>query len=562
MLGRGLAISAEHSVRGLSTAVVLCLAALALILPFVGLTVWQGMFLAERERADLLRQASTTAAAIRSHVDRALSAYVATLNTLATAPEVDRGDLEGLHKRARAALEPLGLHVLMRDLTGQQLFNTRMPYGAPLPVEKGFDDAALETKQPYVTDVVIGAVAKTPVVGISVPVVRQDEVRFLLTLSINPQLFGQILDQSALPPGWTADLVDRQGVRIARSDRQPGADGRPVEPDRGPGAAAAAPMPETPADAMARQVSVQSIVSDWMVVVAAPEAALSGGVSAAVLQFALISGLLGLVGLLAAYLLGRRIVAELATLRHAADDLGAKEPVRFTPGLLREANVVGRTLKLAADLRDAHDAQVQTLMGEVNHRSKNLMTIVQAIARQTKADSLEAFRDKFFLRIHGLATSQDALVHNLWRSADLRELVQAHLAGFVDVDSDRVRLEGPQMAISSDAAQAIGMALHELATNAAKYGALSNANGRIAIEWKTGGNGDAPETPPEFHMVWRETGGPPVVAPDGPNGAGFGYAVVIDNISMSLDAKASIEYLESGVVWTLIAPLAAIRDAA
>jgi PAS domain S-box-containing protein len=130
------------------------------------------------------------------------------------------------------------------------------------------------------------------------------------------------------------------------------------------------------------------------------------------------------------------------------------------------------------------EEQVQLLMREANHRVKNLLGLVQAIARQTADASSEAFVGRFAERIQALAASQDLLNRNQQRGADL-EGVHAQIAFFADLIGSRIAVGGPRLRLNAAAAQAIGLTLHELATNAGKYGALSTDAGRVDVSWRS-----------------------------------------------------------------------------
>ncbi len=202
----------------------------------------------------------------------------------------------------------------------------------------------------------------------------------------------------------------------------------------------------------------------------------------------------------------------------------------------------------AVDITDRKHAekQIKRLMAEVNHRSKNLLGVVLAVARQTaRHGSPDTFVDRLSDRIAGLAASQDLLVKNHWQGVELSDLVQAQLAHFADLIGTRVLLEGPPLRLTAAAAQGIGMALHELATNAAKYGALSNLDGRVRISWRfVDANRSA------FAMSWREEGGPSVAAPAR---SGFGQLVIQSMAEAAVNGSVEIDYHESGFSWTLSA---------
>ena len=194
--------------------------------------------------------------------------------------------------------------------------------------------------------------------------------------------------------------------------------------------------------------------------------------------------------------------------------------------------------------------QIQLLMREVNHRSKNMLTLVQAVGRQTLATTPEDFIQRFEERIEALAANQDLLVKNQWKDIDLRDLVHSQLAHFKDLIGTRISIAGPAVLVHARGAQAIGMALHELATNAGKYGALSGEEGCVVIAWQTGRGRDVEE---RFVMIWREQGGPAVKAPER---SGFGLQVIAYGAEQSLGGNVRLEFPITGLVWRVECPLA------
>lgn len=188
------------------------------------------------------------------------------------------------------------------------------------------------------------------------------------------------------------------------------------------------------------------------------------------------------------------------------------------------------------------------LMAEVNHRAKNLLAVVLAVAQQTaKHADAAIFMERLSERISGLITSQDLLVKNSWQGVEVPELIEGQLAHFKDLIGTRVLLEGPPARLTPAAAQGIGMALHELATNAFKYGALSNSEGRVYISWHVAAQD------PSFTMQWLELGGPKVAAP---TRKGFGQTVIGRMAEGSVDGTVEIGYRESGFSWKMSAPAA------
>jgi two-component sensor histidine kinase len=188
-------------------------------------------------------------------------------------------------------------------------------------------------------------------------------------------------------------------------------------------------------------------------------------------------------------------------------------------------------------------------MREVNHRAKNILSVVQAMAHQTRANLGEEFVSEFEERIRGLSASYDLLVNNKWQNVPLAELVRAQLAHFSDLLDGRIAVRGPDFSITSAAAQTIGMALHELATNAGKCGALSTDSGHVDIAWRLDGH--------RFTMEWSESGGPTVVAP---TRHGFGWTVLCQMTKMLLGADVTLEFAPAGVVWRLACPADRVRE--
>jgi PAS domain S-box-containing protein len=196
------------------------------------------------------------------------------------------------------------------------------------------------------------------------------------------------------------------------------------------------------------------------------------------------------------------------------------------------------------------EGRIRLLMRELTHRSKNLLTVIQAIMRQTASNctSLEDFETRFSARLQSLAGSHDLLVRDDWQGASMRELVQSQLGHYSDRANERIELSGKPLQIRPDAAQHIGMALHELATNAAKYGALSTPTGKVTISWATA---PAADGTPMCNLEWVESGGPPV---ERPSRRGFGRVVIERTVARALQGEVRVDYAPSGLRWTLEFP--------
>ncbi len=195
--------------------------------------------------------------------------------------------------------------------------------------------------------------------------------------------------------------------------------------------------------------------------------------------------------------------------------------------------------------RKEREEKEHLLMREINHRAKNMLSVVDAIAHQTATRNPEDFIERFSERIQALSANQDLLVRNEWNGVEIEDLVHAQLALFADLIGSRIAVYGPKLRLNAASAQAIGLALHELATNAGKYGALSTDMGRVDVSW--GSDGDT------FTMSWTERDGPPVSAP---KRRGFGTIVMEAMAERSVDGAVDLEYAPSGLTWRLTCPAA------
>ncbi len=199
--------------------------------------------------------------------------------------------------------------------------------------------------------------------------------------------------------------------------------------------------------------------------------------------------------------------------------------------------------------RKQHEEREHLLMREVTHRAKNMLSVVDAIAHQTATRNPEDFVERFSERIRALSANQELLVRGEWKGVETEDLVRAQLAHFTDLVGSRIAVHGPKLRLKAAGAQAIGLALHELATNAGKYGALSTDTGRVDIRWGTDGD--------TFTMSWVERDGPPVSAP---KQRGFGTIVIEAMAERSVDGTVDLDYAPSGLAWRLTCPVAKVLE--
>jgi len=211
-----------------------------------------------------------------------------------------------------------------------------------------------------------------------------------------------------------------------------------------------------------------------------------------------------------------------------------------------------RMVSIVTDVTDRKAAEdhIQFLMHEISHRSKNLLMVIQSIARRTArtAGSLEEFELRFERRLQGLAASHDVLVARNWHGAPLARLVRQQLAAFAEIQGSRIELAGPEIIITAEAAQALGLAIHELATNAIKYGGLSVPAGKVTVSWTFDGDAGAARA---LLLNWVEQGGPQVTPPQR---KGFGHVVIGEMVERSLGAKVAMDFAAEGLNWSASIP--------
>ena len=221
------------------------------------------------------------------------------------------------------------------------------------------------------------------------------------------------------------------------------------------------------------------------------------------------------------------------------------EPLRTPAG-----EVTGLTCA-AVDItaRKDGEAHLRLLLRELTHRSKNLLAVIQAMARQTArhAGTIEMFLDQFSARVQALATSHDLLIQGSWYGVSLSELVNSQLAHYADPNNSQISIEGEPVVLKPDVAQSLGLALHELATNAVKYGALSLPGGRVSITWRRVGQAKGEGV--EF--VWAEIGGPAVAPPER---RGFGSMVIERSLRRSLEAEVELAFEPEGAQCRIVIP--------
>ena len=213
-------------------------------------------------------------------------------------------------------------------------------------------------------------------------------------------------------------------------------------------------------------------------------------------------------------------------------------------------SVPSLSLSANAATQARHEQYAKLVMLELSHRSKNLLAVVQSMARQVARHTanFDDFHTAFSARLSALADTHDLLVRREWRGVDIGEVMRTQLAPFRALSKTSLTLDGAELMLSPKIAEQIGLALHELATNATKHGAFSTPQGAVIVKWRMEAAGDEPA---HLRIDWQETGGPVVGTP---TRKGFGHMVITRLVPRALSGDASLDFLHDGLRWTIKIP--------
>ncbi len=515
---------------------------------------------------------ASTARALATALDREIETASTALATLAASPLLEAGEIEPIYHQAAAVGRAFGGWVALLDRDLRQTFNTSLPLGGELPAGAGhpFVAQAIATGLPVVSDLFMGATARRPVVAMFRPLppgtagAAPGESRVLL-LAFGPERLATLLERQDLGhAGAFAVLNDGANRVVARSAEHRRFLGQPapswyLEGVRGhttgilQGTFLAGP------DMILAFSRLQQAPS-WTLAVTMPLAAYLAEWRGPALRFSL--GAAATVGVAAVFaiLLAGRLLRPMRALAQDAERLQqGKEPAatpRTEPiaefealrralwrsGLaLRERAVAeGRATaaeEAAADLRNAAERR-ELLVAELNHRVKNTLATVQSLAAQTlkgTGGDPGRFARHFSARLRTLARAHDLLSRGDWRPAEFATVAHTALAPWLEGPSgeERIVISGQgRLAVSPQQTQALVLALHELATNATKYGALSRRGGHVELRHEVDADGVAT-------VRWTEKGGPPLTAP--PARRGFGTRLLERGLAQDLGPGSSVE---------------------
>lgn len=494
---------------------------------------------------------NATVQAMGQSIDREITGMTTTLRVLSTSQALEEGNLAAFHDRALTALAGTGSYLIAVDEQFRQLLNTRVDFGATLGSTSDPDTAkrAMERDIATISPIFFGQVAQTYVFNVWLPLDDVAPVR-LVSMTQNARNLEPALQSRQLPAGWHAALVDTNNAVIAATADADLTIGTilPIRQFRD----------EDPGQSWAQEdLNGTSVVTaewrsgytGWRVIAWASSAQVQKPLQDSVLQLAVWGLVIALLASSVAALIARRISSSVKGLQMDAARMGRGEAVYPRTYPIAEIADVSHALAEASEKRMAADRDIRFLMRELAHRSKNQMAVIAAMAKQTGrgATDIQTYVAALERRIMGLARSTDLLLTHGRAGVMLADLIDQQLGPFRPPEADRLTIQGPALRINPQGAQILGMALHELATNATRYGAFAEADGRLELTWKT--------TDTALAMRWREHLGRPLVVGER---SGFGTIVLRTMVGGALGAKVDRVVHQDGVEWVFDVPLSAL----
>jgi two-component sensor histidine kinase len=545
---------AKASIRSYLIAMV-CAIALP-VLAFVALLLAQLQF---DERVALERRTEREAQLLATSVSRVLQEMSTTLRLLITSPELDAGDLEAFHNRAQAALQDGPLYVILVDEDGQQLLNTRVPYGTDLGKTSNIPalESVLRSGEIEVSDVFIGKTSGHWVFNVTLPLPAQlSSSGAALIITKNANELSDLTATEGLPAGWSAAILDHSGNLVSSSKGTDVSHNSPFEADL--------PRQFTQVSGVVYGAAgdPDSIVGfarlrgwSWNAVVWGPVASAQASLLTTWRQLIFGGTALLALAVAAAIFLARQLRISVRGIADMAEQVGHGEVVAPIATQIVEVDTVAKALSSASFDRSQAEDQIHLMIGELAHRTKNLLAVTQAMIHQSarRSKSVDEFHTAISERIAGLGRSTDLLTSKQWSGVPIKRLIDSHLTTFLE-SPQQLDLQGEDFLLKPTAVQNLGLILHELATNATKYGALSTPGGHIAIAWESS---DPEAGAPELTIIWRETGAPPASTPVE---KGFGSQILERHATAAFRGRVTLDFDDGGCLWILQAPEETFTD--
>lgn len=465
----------------------------------------------EQDRKDATQRVLETVRSIRLVLDAEVQRMTGGLQVLALSSSLRAGDYDAFRPIADGFLEQYGRDgvVLIADRQGRQVFSSVTADVANLPrrsnlamVEKVF-----ASKQPAYSNLFVGVVKKKLIITVEVPLIRAGEVAYVISFSPPLEIFQGIIEKQQPSQDWTISIFDGEGTNFARVPNPQDTIGKRASPSlyhelfrNSEATLTTVTLEGTPLITS----FTRSALTGWTVAGGIPEASLVRPLWRNLAITSAIGGVLLLIGLAFA---------------------------------VRMATTIARGEMLQ-----------ELLVEELNHRVKNTLAILQSIAAQTFRSASRPEREKFEGRLRALAEAHNLLSTEKWQGSDLQDVIGRVLQPYALNDPGRVRMFGPRVPLPPRLAVVLSMILHEIATNATKYGALSNDSGTVTLDWEIVED----DGRQKLRLIWTEAGGPHVTAPVQ---RGFGSRLIERSARDQLGGEATVDFLPRGVVYTVTVAL-------
>ncbi len=465
----------------------------------------------EQDRRDASQRVVETVRSIRLVLDAEMQRMTGGLQMLSLTNALRDRDFDGFRRIAAGFLDQYGKDGVVRvaDRDGRQVFSSVTEDTASLPLRNNRDivEQVYATKSPQYSNLYVGTVKNRLIVTVEVPVLRDGEVINVISFSPPIEIFQAIIEKQRPSQDWTISIFDREGINFARIPNPQDTIGKRASPTL---YAAMSRAPEATLSTVSLEdvplitSFTRSSLTGWRVAAGIAESSLVGPLWRNLAITSVIGGILLLIGLAFA---------------------------------VRMATTIARGEML-------HDLLIE----ELNHRVKNTLAILQSIATQTFRSASKAERAKFEGRLGALAEAHNLLSQEKWQGSELKDIVSRVLQPYLLNAPERLRMSGPSVPLAPRLAVVLSMILHEIATNAAKYGALSNDTGKVALDWEVIAEG----VKPQLRLIWTESGGPHVTAPVQ---RGFGSRLIERSARDQLGGEATVDFLPHGVVYTVTCTL-------
>lgn len=490
-----------------------------------------------RQRAEA--QARETAKALTFAVDGKIGRAMGVLRALSVSNAAATRNWTRLDQQARIALDDSDAWIVIHDRSGRQFVNTLLPPGAALPKASPPAEMwrAFDRGESHICDLSRGAVEPN-IVCVDVPLGAAANPEYAISALFRPRSFDALIKRENARTGNIATLVDRSGRVIWRN----------IKPEQFVGQQATGTMLSALSrsdSAVLRSTSLEGVkmlsafnrssLSGWSVIVGSPIDQVDNATRQAVWRGSLLALMILLTGAVLAALIGAKLVSSVQALAGASKPGTAGKSFKRTG--ISEIDAVGDALRSSLTARAEGERHQQILIGELNHRVKNTLAVVQSLAHQTfrGSTSPQAAIAAFEARLRALAAAHNLLTEQRWEAASMMQIVRAAMTPFCE--ARRCHIEGPDFKVAPQTAVTLALALHELATNASKYGSLSADEGAIQVSWT--------EHEGQFDLLWQESGGRAVRPPET---EGFGTRLIKRGLAAELHGTVDMDFRPEGLV--------------